>query len=85
MELFFWIFLGITAGWITSILLGTHVTQGLLTDIILGAVGAIVGGLLLNLMGREGQGEFTIYHIAVASLGALVLIWFGRMVSITEE
>ncbi len=81
MELLLWILLGITAGWLASIILGTHATQGLVTDIILGTVGAIVGGLLLNILGQPGLVGFNIYSIAVATLGAIVLIWFGRLIN----
>lgn len=81
MELLLWILLGITAGWLASIILGTHATQGLVTDIILGTVGAIVGGLLLNILGQPGLVGFNIYSVAVATLGAIVLIWFGRLIN----
>ena len=80
MELLFWVLLGITAGWLTSIILRTNKTQGLLTDIILGTVGAIVGGLLLNILGQQGPVDFNGYSVAVATLGAMVLIWIGRMI-----
>lgn len=81
MELMLWILLGITAGWLASIILGTHATQGLVTDVILGTVGAVVGGLLLNLIGQPGLMGFNLYSISVATLGAIVLIWFGRMIN----
>lgn len=51
-----------------------------MTDVILGTVGAVVGGLLLNLIGQPGLIGLNLYSIAVATLGAIVLIWFGRMI-----
>lgn len=81
MELMLWILLGITAGWLASIILGTHATQGLVTDVILGTVGAVVGGLLLNLIGQQGVVGLNMYSISIATLGAIVLIWLGRIIN----
>lgn len=81
MELFFWILLGVTAGWMSSIILETEETQGLITDIILGTTGAVVGGLILNLYGNGRLTGFSIYTIAIALLSAIVLIWIGRLIS----
>ena len=81
MTLMLWILLGITAGWLASILLGTKATQGLVTDISLGVIGAIVGGLILNLIGQSGISGFNLYSISIATLGAVVLIWFGRVLN----
>lgn len=81
MTLLLWILLGITAGWISSIILKTRQTQGLITDIILGVVGAMVGGLLLNVLGQTAIGGFDIYSIAIVTLASIVLIWFGRIIN----
>lgn len=81
MTLLLWVLLGITAGWISSIILGTRATQGLVTDIILGIVGAMVGGLLLNILGQSVIGGFDIYSIAIVTLASIILIWSGRMLN----
>lgn len=81
MTLLIWILLGIAAGWISSIILQTDATQGLVTDIILGIVGAMVGGLLLNILGQTAIGGFDIYSIAIVTLASIILIWFGRMIN----
>lgn len=81
MTLLLWILLGITAGWLSSIVFGTKATQGLLADISLGVIGAIVGGLILNLVGQSGMIGFNLYSISIATLGAIVLIWFGRVLN----
>jgi uncharacterized membrane protein YeaQ/YmgE (transglycosylase-associated protein family) len=81
MTLLLWVLLGIAAGWISSIILRTHATQGLVTDIILGIVGAMAGGLLLNVLGRSIIGGFDMYSIAIVTLTAIILIWFGRMIN----
>lgn len=81
MTLLLWIILGLTAGWIASLLLKTHVTQGLVTDLILGIVGALFGGLLLNILGQPGLQEFDYASLVVVLLGSMVLIWFGRIIN----
>lgn len=79
MNILLWLVLGLIAGWIASIIMKTDSQQGPLTDIILGIVGAFVGGLLMNLFGAEGVSGFNIYSIFVAVAGAVVLIWLGRI------
>lgn len=85
MELFIWILLGITAGWLLSILMGTYTIQGVLTDVVLGAIGAIVGGLILNILAQPGTSGFNLYSVAIATLGAIVLIWLGKMINTPAE
>lgn len=77
----FWILLGITAGWISSIVLRTRETQGLLTDVILGITGAILGGLMLEIFGQSQLTGFTVYNVATALLSALALVWIGRLIN----
>jgi uncharacterized membrane protein YeaQ/YmgE (transglycosylase-associated protein family) len=77
-------FRGIGVGLLASIVLGTKATQGLLADISLGVIGAIVGGLILNLVGQTGMSGFNLYSISIATLGAVVLIWFGRVLNETK-
>jgi uncharacterized membrane protein YeaQ/YmgE (transglycosylase-associated protein family) len=48
MNILLWIIFGAIAGWIASIIMKTDGQQGTLTDIILGIVGAIVGGFLMQ-------------------------------------
>ena len=77
MELIFWIVLGAAAGWIASMLMGS--SNGLLTDIILGVVGALAGGFVTNLFGASGVTGFNWYSLFVATLGSVILIWLGRV------
>lgn len=82
MTLFTWIVLGLLAGWGASIVMRNN--QGTLTDIVLGVVGAVVGGILMNLLGQPGVSGFNFYSLMVATLGAVVLIWFGRILNNSE-
>lgn len=80
MGLLLWIIFGGIAGWIASIVMKTDYQHGVITDIILGMAGAVVGGLLMNLFGQAGVTGFNLYSLLVAILGAIVLIWLGRLV-----
>ncbi len=79
MDILLWLLLGLIAGWLASIVMKTNSQQGSLTDIILGIIGAFVGGFLMNFFGQTGVTGFNVYSILVATLGAVVLIWLGRM------
>jgi uncharacterized membrane protein YeaQ/YmgE (transglycosylase-associated protein family) len=70
-----WIIVGLVAGWAAGkIMKGSG--YGVLTDIVLGIVGAVVGGLLLGVLGIHGEG--LIGSIVVAIFGAVFLIWLSR-------
>ncbi|MDP2637967.1 MAG: GlsB/YeaQ/YmgE family stress response membrane protein [Candidatus Levybacteria bacterium] len=79
MEIVLWIVLGALAGWIASIIMRTDAQQGLGMDIIMGMIGAVVGGFLMGLFGQQGVTGFNLYSILVAVLGAVVVIYIGRM------
>ena len=74
-ALIWWIIVGLIAGWAAGrIMKGSG--YGPLTDIALGIVGAIVGGLLLGLVGIHADN--LIGSIIVAVVGAIFLIWLSR-------
>ena len=56
----------------------TDAQQGALTNIILGVIGAIVGGWLMSFFGEAGVTGFNLYSFVVALLGAIVLIVIVR-------
>lgn len=79
MGLITMIILGGLAGWIASLI--TRSSTGILMDIILGIVGAIAGGFLMSFFGQPGITGFNIYSLIVAVVGAIVLIWIGRLLT----
>ncbi|HEX6977187.1 MAG TPA: GlsB/YeaQ/YmgE family stress response membrane protein [Patescibacteria group bacterium] len=79
MAIIFWIIFGGLVGWLASILMKSS-NQSLITDILIGIVGAMIGGFLFNLLGAPGVTGFNIYSIIVAVIGASVLIFLTRMV-----
>ena len=77
MSIILWIVLGGLAGWIASLIIKSN--QGGLADIVLGVLGAIAGGFIMSFFGAPGVTGFNVYSIIVAVLGAVVLIWLGRL------
>lgn len=80
MSIILWIIFGALAGWIASLIMRTDAQQGALTNIIVGIVGAFLGGFLVSLLGGPGVTGFNLYSLLVAILGAIVLIWIVRMI-----
>jgi uncharacterized membrane protein YeaQ/YmgE (transglycosylase-associated protein family) len=73
MSIFAWIILGLLAGFIGSKLVNKR-GDGLFLDIILGVVGAVVGGWLFNRFGAVGVTGLNIYSLLVAVIGAVVVL-----------
>lgn len=82
MGIILWIIFGALAGWIASIMMKNDSKQGTVTDIIMGIVGAMVGGFLMGLVGQSGVNGFNLYSLMVAVIGAMVVIFIGRKLRI---
>jgi uncharacterized membrane protein YeaQ/YmgE (transglycosylase-associated protein family) len=77
MNFIIWIIVGAVIGWLASMLMRTNSRQGLLMDIVVGIVGAFVGGLLLSpLFGIAtiNQRDFSMPALLVSLAGALILL-----------
>jgi uncharacterized membrane protein YeaQ/YmgE (transglycosylase-associated protein family) len=59
---------------------GTDAEQGIMLNIVVGIVGAVVGGWLMSIVGSTGVTGFNLYSFLVAIAGAVVLIGVVRMV-----
>jgi uncharacterized membrane protein YeaQ/YmgE (transglycosylase-associated protein family) len=77
MNILVWIILGAIAGWIADLIMKS--SHGLIEDVVLGVVGAFVGGFVMNLFGQPGVTGFNLYSIIVAVVGAVILISVGRI------
>jgi uncharacterized membrane protein YeaQ/YmgE (transglycosylase-associated protein family) len=78
MSILGWILLGLVAGFIGSKIVNKQ-GQGMLMDLVLGIVGAIVGGVLFSLFGATGITGFNLYSLIVAVTGSIVVLWLYHM------
>ena len=74
MSIIAWLILGLIAGFIGSKIVNKS-GQGLLLDIVLGVVGAFVGGFLFSAFGASPVTGLNIYSLIVAVIGAIVVLW----------
>lgn len=75
MSFIIWIIVGALAGWIASMIMKTDAQMGALANIVVGIVGAFIGGWVLSLFGvTVAEGELNIPSILTAILGAVILL-----------
>lgn len=79
MNILLWIILGAIAGWVASLIVKSN--QGILLDIVVGIVGAFLGGFIFQTFGASGVTGFNIYSILVAIVGAVVLLLIVKAVT----
>jgi uncharacterized membrane protein YeaQ/YmgE (transglycosylase-associated protein family) len=75
-----WIALGLIAGFIASKVVNGS-GEGTVMDIVLGIVGAVVGGMTFNFFGHVGADGLNIYSIIVAVVGAIVVLAIYHMLA----
>jgi uncharacterized membrane protein YeaQ/YmgE (transglycosylase-associated protein family) len=73
MSIIAWIVLGLVAGFIASKIVN-RTGEGVILDIVLGIVGALVGGWLFNKFGMSGVTGLNVYSLIVAVIGAAVFL-----------
>jgi uncharacterized membrane protein YeaQ/YmgE (transglycosylase-associated protein family) len=70
-----WIIFGALAGWVAGLITGRSERQGCLLNIIIGIVGAFLGGVLMQVItGRPFDFNFNGQSFAVAVIGAILLL-----------
>jgi uncharacterized membrane protein YeaQ/YmgE (transglycosylase-associated protein family) len=77
MNLILWLIIGGILGWLASIIMKTDDQQGIVLNVIVGIVGAFLGGLLLAPLfgtGTINQSDFSIGSLLVSLLGAVILL-----------
>ncbi|MBZ5604687.1 MAG: GlsB/YeaQ/YmgE family stress response membrane protein [Acidobacteriia bacterium] len=79
MSFLAWIVLGLIAGFLGSKIVNKR-GEGLLLDIGLGIVGAIVGGWLAGFLGLGGVTGLNLYSVLIATCGAVVVLWLYHAV-----
>lgn len=80
MGILLWVIFGAAAGWIASMIMNTDAEQGALLNIIVGIVGAVVGGYLFQQFGEAGVTGFNLYSLLVAVVGAIVFLGALKLV-----
>jgi uncharacterized membrane protein YeaQ/YmgE (transglycosylase-associated protein family) len=80
MSVIGWILLGLVAGFIGSKIVNKS-GSGVITDIVLGIVGAIVGGFLFAQFGAAGVTGFNLYSMFVAVIGAVVVLFIYHAIT----
>ena len=73
-----WIVLGLISGFIASKLVN-KTGEGFVVDIILGIVGAMVGGFVFNFFGAAGVDGFNIRSVIVSVIGAVIVLFLYHM------
>ena len=80
MSIIAWVILGLIAGFIASKIVNKS-GQGFFIDLVLGIVGAIVGGFIFSTLGASGITGLNLYSMVVAVIGAVVVLVIYHMVS----
>lgn len=81
MSILSWIVVGLIAGALGKLIMPGDDPGGLIVTILLGIVGAFVGGFVVSLFGGIGVTGFNIWSILIATLGAIVLLAAYRLIA----
>jgi len=77
MNLIIWLVVGGLIGWVASMIMGTNGRQGMIMNVIVGIIGALLGGFLLAPLfgtGTINSGDFQLSSLAVSLAGAVILL-----------
>ena len=66
MNILVWIIFGAIAGWLASIIMGRNAQMGAIANIIVGVIGAVIGGFIMTAFGSAGVNGFNLYSMIVA-------------------
>ena len=80
MSVIGWIVFGVIAGFIASKIVNKQ-GEGIIIDLVLGVIGAMVGGWLFERFGYEGVSGFNIYSMIVAVIGAIIVLFIYHAIT----
>jgi uncharacterized membrane protein YeaQ/YmgE (transglycosylase-associated protein family) len=83
MNLIIWLVVGGVIGWLASLIMKTDAQQGILLNVIVGIVGALLGGWLLSPLlgaGTLNQGDFSVMGLLVSLGGAIILLFVVNLI-----
>ena len=78
MGIIAWIIFGALAGWIASMIMRTDAEQGAIANIVVGIIGAFLGGFVMSLFGQVGVTGFNLRSFLVAIVGAVIALMVYR-------
>jgi uncharacterized membrane protein YeaQ/YmgE (transglycosylase-associated protein family) len=81
MGIIAWIVVGLIAGALAKLILPGDDPGGIIVTILIGIVGAFLGGFVFSLFGGTGVSGFNIWSILVATVGAIILLLIYRLVA----
>jgi uncharacterized membrane protein YeaQ/YmgE (transglycosylase-associated protein family) len=82
MNLIIWLVVGGLIGWVASLVMKTDAQQGLILNVVVGIVGAVLGGWLLSPLvgaGTVNQGDFSLMGLLVSFGGAVILLFIVNL------
>ena len=86
LDIVLWIILGAVAGWIASLIMKTDGSMGMLSNILVGIVGAFLGGFIVqSVLGTPIDEGFNFTSLLVAVLGAVILIAIAKAFTRTRS
>lgn len=77
MNLLIWLVVGGLIGWVASMIMRTDGQQGIILNVVVGIVGALLGGWFLSPLlgaGTINQNDFSVASLGVSLLGAIILL-----------
>ena len=83
MNFIIWLVVGGVIGWIASLIMKTDAQQGLFLNVVVGIVGALLGGWLISPLVGEGtvnSGDFSIGGLLVSLAGAIILLFVVNLI-----
>jgi len=78
MNLIIWLIVGGLLGWVASLVMRTDAQQGVILNVVVGIVGALLGGWLLSPLlgaGTVNQGDFSLPGLLISLGGAIILLF----------
>lgn len=83
MNIIIWLVIGGIIGWIASLIMRTDAQQGIFLNVVVGIIGAVLGGWLISPMvgsGTINQGDLSIAGLLVSLIGAVILLAVVNMI-----
>ena len=83
MKIIVWLVVGGVIGWLASLIMKTDAQQGVFLNVIVGVIGALVGGWVLSPLvgaGTLNQGDFSLMGLLVSLAGAIILLFIVNMI-----